>query len=75
MYNDVGPYHIATVEQLAELPSSIQYSLKYVTNVLHFKLSKHRPGDTVDCKLWGQKLTMTYDVLLYIVVTSTLESA
>jgi len=68
-------YHIAKINQLSEVPSSIVHRLSFVLPALSVKLKECKPGDLIDLHMWGQPMTMTYEVCQYLVVTYALEHA
>jgi hypothetical protein len=71
---NLGHYHIATVGQLNELPSQVVHMLSMVKNVVRIKVEAHKPGDTVDCNMWGQPVTMTYEVARHLATLHALEN-
>jgi hypothetical protein len=66
-------FHILTVGQLDDLPSSVVYQLSRVMGVLHIAVNLRRPGETIDCRMWGQPVSMTYEVARHLAVLHKLE--
>ena len=70
---NLGLYHIATVGQLNELPSQVAHTLSVVKSVISLKVAWYQPGDTINYNMWGQPVSMTYEVARHLAVLHELE--
>lgn len=69
----LGTYHIPSVENIHDLPSSIQFQMSRTGRDLKRQLAARKPGDTLRTQLFGEYITMPYEVAQHIVAVYNLE--
>ena len=65
---DLGTYHIATIAQLSELPSSIAVNLGRLPPFLEYPFKNTAPGMTVRTPMYGETISIAYDVAQHLIV-------